>query len=93
MGHIRDLPTSGSGKEVDPKARAAAAAKTRKMAPNAKLAYKKKKAKQQLVRRMGVDPDKDWKANYQILPGDTFDPFRQCQIPLLDASEGVNPVS
>ena len=27
VGHIRDLPTSGSGKEVDPKARAAAAAK------------------------------------------------------------------
>ena len=69
VGHIRDLPTSGSGKEVDPKARAAAAAKTRKMAPEAKIAYKKKKAKQQLVSRMGIDPEKDWKANYQILPG------------------------
>ncbi len=69
VGHIRDLPTSGSAKEVDPKARAAEAAKTRKMAPKAKLAYKKKKAKQQLVSRMGVDPEKGWKANYQILPG------------------------
>ncbi len=69
VGHIRDLPTSGSGKEVDPKARAAAAAKTRKMAPDEKIAYKKKKAKQQLVGRMGIDPEKDWKANYQILPG------------------------
>ena len=69
VGHIRDLPTSGSGKPVDPKARAAAAAKTRKMAPKAKIAYKKKKAKQQLVNRMGIDPEKDWKANYQILPG------------------------
>ncbi len=69
VGHIRDLPTSGSGKEVDPKARAAAAAKTRKMTPEAKIAYKKKKAKQQLVSRMGIDPEKDWKANYQILPG------------------------
>ena len=39
------------------------------MKPEEKIAYKKKKAKQQLVTRMGIDPDKDWKANYQILPG------------------------
>ena len=69
VGHIRDLPTSGSGKPVDPKARAAAAAKTRKMEPEAKAIYKKKKAKQQLVKRMGIDPEQDWSANYQILPG------------------------
>jgi DNA topoisomerase-1 len=69
VGHIRDLPTSGSGKPVDPEARAAAAAKTRKMAPAAKAVYKKKKAKQQLVTRMGIDPEQDWQANYQILPG------------------------
>lgn len=69
VGHIRDLPTSGSGKPVDPKARAAAAAKTRKMAPDEKVAYKKKKAKQQLVARMGINPEKEWEANYQILPG------------------------
>ena len=31
--------------------------------------HKKKKARQQLVARMGVDPDKGWSANYQILPG------------------------
>ncbi len=69
VGHIRDLPTSGNGKPVDAKARAAAAALTRKMAPEEKAAYKKKKAKQQLVTRMGIDPEHDWKANYQILPG------------------------
>lgn len=69
VGHIRDLPTSGSGKAVDPKARAAAAAITRKMKPEEKVVYKKKKAKQQLVARMGIDPEKDWAANYQILPG------------------------
>ncbi|MED5411009.1 MAG: type I DNA topoisomerase [Pseudomonadota bacterium] len=69
VGHIRDLPTSGNGKAIDTKARAKAAAKTRKMKPEEKVAYKKKKAKQQLVTRMGIDPDKDWKANYQILPG------------------------
>jgi DNA topoisomerase-1 len=70
VGHIRDLPTSGSAKnKVDPKARAAQAARTRKMAPKAKAAYKKKNARVQLVRRMGIDPDQKWAANYQILPG------------------------
>ena len=69
VGHIRDLPTSGSGKPIDTKARAAAAARTRKMKPDEKAVYKKKKAKQQLVSRMGINPEKDWEANYQILPG------------------------
>jgi len=69
VGHIRDLPTSGSGKPIDTKARAAAAALTRKMPPEEKVAYKKKKAKQQLVKRMGIDPEQDWAANYEILPG------------------------
>jgi DNA topoisomerase-1 len=69
VGHIRDLPTSGSGAKADPKQRAAQAAKTRKMAPAKKAAYKKKKAKEQLIRRMGIDPDGGWVANYEILPG------------------------
>jgi DNA topoisomerase-1 len=69
VGHIRDLPTSGSGHPVDPKARAAAAAITRKMKDDEKIVYKKKKAKEQLVARMGIDPEHDWRANYQILPG------------------------
>ncbi|MDB0051600.1 type I DNA topoisomerase [Gammaproteobacteria bacterium] len=69
VGHIRDLPTSGSGKPIDTKARAAAAALTRKMPPEEKVIYKKKKAKQQLVKRMGIDPEHDWAANYEILPG------------------------
>ena len=67
VGHIRDLPVSGVSK-VDPKARAKEAAKTRKMAPERKEAYKKEKAKKQLVARMGIDPENDWKADYQILP-------------------------
>lgn len=69
VGHIRDLPTSGSGKPIDTKARAAAAAKTRKMDPDEKAIHKAKKAKQQLVSRMGIDPENDWAANYQTLPG------------------------
>lgn len=69
VGHVRDLPTSGSGTKSDPKARAAEAAKTRKLSPEQKIVHKKKKAKAQLVARMGINPEEDWKANYQILPG------------------------
>ena len=44
VGHIRDLPVSGGRAKVDPKQRAKQAALTRKMAPDAKAKYKKKKA-------------------------------------------------
>jgi DNA topoisomerase-1 len=70
VGHIRDLPTAGSSTaKVDPKERAAQAARTRKMAPEKKAVYKKQKAREQLIRRMGIDPDNHWEAQYQILPG------------------------
>ena len=69
VGHIRDLPTSGSSTSSDPKERAAQAALTRKMAPEAKKHYQEKKKREQLVRRMGIDPDHDWNARYEVLPG------------------------
>ena len=69
VGHIRDLPTAGSGKTVDPKERAKQAAKTRKMSPEKKAAYKKQRAREQLVRRMGIDPEQGWEARYEVLPG------------------------
>jgi len=70
VGHIRDLPTSGSGKKpVDAKARAKQAALTRKMSPEEKLTYKKNKAREQLVKRMGIDPENNWQAHYETLPG------------------------
>ena len=69
VGHIRDLPTSGSGKTTDPKERAAQAAITRKMAPDEKVRYQARKKREQLIRRMGIDPDNGWKAQYEILPG------------------------
>ncbi len=69
VGHIRDLPTSGSGTKSDPKARAAQAAKTRKMSPEEKAIHKRKKAREQLIGRMGIDPEKDWSAHYEVLPG------------------------
>ncbi|WP_152207230.1 type I DNA topoisomerase [Marinobacter changyiensis] len=69
VGHIRDLPVSGSGSTSDPKERARLAALTRKMDPEEKAAYKKRKSREQLVARMGVDPDQNWRARYEILPG------------------------
>ncbi len=69
VGHIRDLPTSGSASASDPKERAAQAAITRKMAPDEKARYQKRKKREQLVRRMGIDPDNGWEARYEILPG------------------------
>jgi len=70
VGHIRDLPTSGGVKEpVDAKARAKAAAITRKMSPDEKAIHKKRKAREQLIVRMGIDPEHDWDAHYKILPG------------------------
>jgi DNA topoisomerase-1 len=69
VGHIRDLPVSGNGSQSDPKERARQAAFTRKLGPEDKIAHKKRKAREQLVARMGVDPDQDWSARYEILPG------------------------
>ncbi len=70
VGHIRDLPTSGGAKTAsDPKERARQAAITRKLAPADKIVHKRKKAKAQLINRMGIDPDNHWEAHYEILPG------------------------
>ncbi|MBK1874842.1 MULTISPECIES: type I DNA topoisomerase [unclassified Marinobacter] len=69
VGHIRDLPVSGSGSQSDPKERARQAALTRKLSPEDKIVHKKRKAREQLVARMGVDPDNDWSARYEVLPG------------------------
>lgn len=70
VGHIRDLPTSGSGTTTsDPKERAKLAAQTRKLSEEAKAEYRKTKAREQLIRRMGIDPEHGWDARYEILPG------------------------
>ena len=69
VGHIRDLPASGNAQAIDPKERAKAAAATRKLNPDEKVLHKKTKAKEQLIARMGVDPEHGWRAKYEILPG------------------------
>ena len=63
IGHIRDLPTSGSASA------AKEPAKRGKAASEAPVLTPKEKAKRQLVARMGVDPENGWKAHYEILPG------------------------
>ena len=69
IGHIRDLPTSGGAKPVDAKERAKQAAATRKMSAEDKATYQAKKSKSQLINRMGIDPENNWEATYEILPG------------------------
>ncbi|MFC0269355.1 type I DNA topoisomerase [Kushneria aurantia] len=70
VGHIRDLPTSGSGKKAaDPSERARQAAATRRMSADEKAAFQKQKQHDQLIRRMGVDPEHGWEAHYEVLPG------------------------
>ena len=61
IGHIRDLPTSGSTAK-EPAKRGKASAESAALSP-------KEKAKRQLFARMGVDPEHGWKAQYEILPG------------------------
>jgi DNA topoisomerase-1 len=68
IGHVRDLPVSGN-KEVDPKERAKEAAKTRKLSAEAKQILKASKTQSLLVARMGINPEADWAAHYEILPG------------------------
>ncbi|MBC8382012.1 MAG: type I DNA topoisomerase, partial [SAR92 clade bacterium] len=69
VGHIRDLPTGANRVPSDPKDRAKQAALTRKMSPEDKIVHREKKAKSQLIKSMGIDPDNNWKADYATLPG------------------------
>ncbi|MCI7352318.1 MAG: type I DNA topoisomerase, partial [[Actinobacillus] rossii] len=64
VGHIRDLPTAGAatGEKAKP-------ISTKGLNADEKAQIKAEKEKTALVKRMGVDPYHDWKANYQILPG------------------------
>lgn len=68
VGHIRDLPT-GTTSTSTPQERAKQAALTRKMSADEKVVYKSRKARQQLINRMGVDPENNWQAHYEVLPG------------------------
>ena len=68
VGHIRDLPVGGKGRE-------SGGASSNSGKPPAKgkkkqtAAQKARHQRGQLVRRMGVDPDRGWKATYEVVPG------------------------
>ncbi|WP_439241624.1 type I DNA topoisomerase [Lonepinella sp. BR2474] len=64
VGHIRDLPTTGtvSGEKAKP-------ISTKGLSAEEKASIKAEKDQNALVKRMGIDPYHGWKANYQILPG------------------------
>ena len=64
VGHIRDLPKSGS----DEKKERAKPISTKGMSAEEKAKVKAEKDRSALVKRMGIDPYHDWKANYQIMP-------------------------
>ncbi|OOR89446.1 DNA topoisomerase I subunit omega [Moraxella caviae] len=57
VGHVRDLPVSGGDK-------------TKAKTDDAGLS-REEKAQRALVRRMGVDPEHGWAAQYEILPNKT----------------------
>lgn len=57
VGHVRDLPVGGSATKTN---------KTQDVGLS-----REEKAQKALVRRMGVDPEHDWAAVYEILPNKT----------------------
>lgn len=61
VGHVRDLPVSGSGDKTGGRKAPSKVKKT--------PAEKAQAAQSALVRRMGVDPEHDWQAHYEVLPG------------------------
>ena len=72
VGHIRDLPTSGSASSksaMDPKARAKLAAEAKKLSPAMREKRKRERAVKALVKRMGIDPENNWESHYEIMPG------------------------
>lgn len=57
VGHVRDLPVSGTDKKASK--------------DDTATLTKEQKAQAALVRRMGIDPEHDWAAHYEILPNKT----------------------
>ena len=61
VGHVRDLPTGGKSERGTTTAR--------KRTKKTQKATGRKNARTQLITRMGVDPDNNWAASYEVLPG------------------------
>lgn len=65
VGHVRDLPVSGTNSDKEK-----TKTDNKSTAKDTKLS-REQKAQAALVRRMGVDPEHDWQAVYEILPAKT----------------------
>ena len=65
VGHIRDLPAGGKGKQAGGRGKPAHGRKASGKRP----ADPQARARRQLVQRMGVDPDRGWRATYEVVPG------------------------
>ena len=61
VGHIRDLP-----KKASPNVKRASIPKD--LSPEEKIRLKTINDRNRLIRRMGIDPDNGWKADWQIIP-------------------------
>ena len=61
VGHIRDLPKKGSGTSKR-------SSIPKNISPEEKARLKVANDRKRLIRRMGIDPDNGWKADWQIIP-------------------------
>jgi len=69
-GHIRDLPTGGDREDSGEPRPGKKKPKPLPKSGAARIAAAKaERARVNLIRRMGVDPDRGWAAHYEILPG------------------------
>lgn len=62
-GHVRDLPQSGRGDRAQSPIR-----KKTKQSAKKDAESRKDRANRQFIARLGVDPDNNWRAAYEILP-------------------------
>ena len=61
VGHIRDLPKKGTGTSKR-------SSIPKNISPEEKARLKALNDRNRLIRRMGIDPDNGWKAEWQIIP-------------------------
>ena len=61
VGHIRDLPKKGTGTSKR-------SSIPKNITPEEKARLKAVNDRNRLIRRMGIDPDNGWKAEWQIIP-------------------------
>ena len=81
VGHVRDLPKSGR------KNKASKSTARPKLKGKALANYRERQKRNTLVERMGVNPDKDWRATYEVLP-DKIDVVEK----LRDAAKKVSKI-